>query len=150
MSAFAVLPVFAQALLLALASGQDPSPDEPLLQSFGVVFLISLIFWGIGLVGQRLNNRYALDDYNIRPSGAWVRLLGIKPHTERFYLRYGLVQLMGLIYLMAGLVVWSTQDVPSYDGITTGSFILFTVGVFIFLIFDVRNRMSSKPPPDAA
>jgi len=119
---------------------QEAAADGPLLQSFWVVLVTSILFWGVGLLGQRMNNRFELDDHNIAAPGRWVRILGINPEKDRLYLRYGFIQIVGIIYLMSGLIAMQVNEIPDYDTVTAASFILFSAGVFVFILFDIGGR----------
>lgn len=123
---------------------QDAVSDGPLLQSFWVVLITSILFWGVGLLGQRMNNRFELDDHNVPAPGVWVRLLGITPESDRLYLRYGFIQVVGIVYLISGLVVMGINETPDYDTVTAACFILFSVGVFVFIVLDIGGRFKKS------
>ena len=93
------------------------------LAEIWLVLVVAGILWGPGFWSQRIYNRIHGDDYNVRSKTFLTYLIGVRPRRENVYLRPASVQIVGLIYLLVGLVaVWfyDVKGVLNLGAIVTG------------------------------
>ena len=73
----------------------------------GLIFIVGTVFWLAGFGVQKTQNRAMTKDYCVLGSGVWSYLFGMRPLTERIYLRPAVVQLIGIALAVVGLpAVW--------------------------------------------
>lgn len=67
-----------------------------------VVFAMGSILWIAGFAMQKERNAEESGDYSLRKKGLWVHLFGVHPARERVYLRPASIQVLALLYVLAG------------------------------------------------
>lgn len=74
----------------------------------GLALMIWAFFWLLGFWGQKVLNRGMKPrDYSLVGLGAWSYLFGVRPSTERVYLRPATFQLVGILLVLVGIpAVW--------------------------------------------
>lgn len=111
------------------------------LAEIWLVLVIAGMLWAPGFWSQKVYNRIGGDDYSVESKTVWTYLIGVYP-GQKVYLRPASVQIIGLLYLLVGLLAvgfYGVKDVLNLGAIAV--LVGFGGCGFAWFIVDIVDRV---------
>lgn len=126
---------------ISIITSREVADMNSRMAGIWVVLVVAALFWLMGFWNQKANNAANSGDYSIKGRGLWTYLLGIRPGVERVYLRSAYLQLLGLVYLVVGLLTVLFHNVKLLRTVTLGVIGMGLLGgTLVWMIADLVAR----------